>query len=73
MVQHLLDPSGVTHNSATLIDHVITSKHVAVSSVRQSVGVSGHMIQVMDIDMLTVRPECQFGHFEIVIGIKLGN
>ena len=56
MIQHLSDPSRVTLNTATLIDHVLTSPHTAVSFVQQSVGVSDHMVQVIGVDMLVSRP-----------------
>jgi len=68
MVQHLSNPN---HNTATLIDHVITSSHVAVCSVRQSVGMSEHKWWIL-ICWLFVPCllECQFNHFGIVIWIR---
>ena len=75
LTQHITEPSRVTATSATLIDHVLTTPNVIVSSVYQSVGLSDHLVQILDADLsvirykpitLLIQPFC-------VIGVLLGN
>ena len=54
--QHVCQPTCVTENSATLFDHVITSKDIPVSSLQQTCGLSDHKVQVANFELRTVRP-----------------
>ena len=72
---HILQPSRVTATSATLIDHIITTPDVIVTSVQQCIDLSNHLIvQLLDADMSIVRPKPPtliFAHFNHVIGMLL--
>ena len=49
--QHVCQPTCVTENSTTLIDHVITSKDIPVSSLQQTCGLSDHKVQVVNLEL----------------------
>ena len=49
LVQHFSQPSRITSTSSTLIDHVITSPNVVVNSAIETVGLSDHLMQALDI------------------------
>ena len=48
LFQHVSEPSRVTPVSSTLIDHFITTPKLKVNSVCQAVGLSDHLVQVVD-------------------------
>ena len=59
LVQHVSQPSRITPISSTLIGHIITSTNLTVNLVSQAVGLSYHLIQVLNINnvLLVVKPE----------------
>ena len=58
LVQHVSQPSRITPISSILIDHSITSPNLTVNSMSQTVGLSDHLIQVLDISSISlVKPE----------------
>ena len=54
--QHVCQPTRVTETPATLIDHVIASKDIPVSSLQQPCGLSDYKVQVADFVLGTVGP-----------------
>ena len=57
LIQHIFEPSRVTPVSSTLIDHFITTPSLTVNSVYQAVGLSDHLLQVVDIsNAQSVKP-----------------
>ena len=57
LIQHISEPSRVTPVSSTLIDHFITTPSLTVNSVYQAVGLSDHLLQVVDIsNAQSVKP-----------------
>ena len=55
LIQHIAEPSRVTATSATLIDHILTTPNIVVDSVCQSVGLSDHLVQVLDANLSVVH------------------
>ena len=56
LIQHISEPTRITSSSATLIDHILATPCTVVHSVYQSVGLSDHMVQFVDIDLSVVHP-----------------
>ena len=54
LVQHIAEPSRVTATSATLIDHILTTPNIVVDSVCQSVGLSDHLVQILNANLFVV-------------------
>ena len=55
LVQHVSEPTRITDSSATLIDHIITIPCIVVHSTYKSVGLSDHMVQFVDVDLVVER------------------
>ena len=55
--QHILQPTRVSLQSSTLIDHVICTNDISVLSSLQAVGLSDHRVQLVDFDVLTQQHE----------------
>ena len=55
-VQHVPDPFRVTSSSATLIDHMLTTPNITVLQCYQTVGLSDHRTQILEIDVPVIRP-----------------
>jgi len=53
--QLFTEPSRVCPLSSTLIDHIACSSKLAVSRVLQTIGVSDHRIQVVEVDVQPLR------------------
>lgn len=58
--QHVTAPSRVTNCSATLIDHLLVTPSLTVSRSYQTVGLSDHRCQVLEIDIPVVRPDVHY-------------
>ena len=58
LVQHVSEPTRITDSSATLIDHIITTPCIVVHSTYQSVSLSDHMVQFVDVNLVVecLRP-----------------
>ena len=52
LVQHLSESSGETSTSASLIDHVITSKDMPVLRLLQTCGLSDHKVQIATLEVI---------------------
>ena len=53
--QHVTAPSRVTTSSSTLIDHVLSTPSLSVTRCCQSVGLSDHRCQIMEVDIPVSR------------------
>ena len=58
--QHVTAPTRVTESSATLIDHLLTTPSLAVSRSYQTIGLSDHCCQVLEVDIPVVRPPVHY-------------
>ena len=58
--QHVTAPSRVTNCSATLIDHLLVTPSLSVSHSYQTVGLSDHCCQVLEIGIPVVRPDVHY-------------
>lgn len=58
--QHVTAPSRVTNCSVTLIDHLLVTPSLSVSHSYQTVGLSDHRCQVLEIDIPVVRPDVHY-------------
>ena len=68
LVQLLSEPTRVTSNSSTLIDHIITTKQTSTLRMVQTCGVSDHCVQIANFDF---QEFIKFVHLGSVIGIIL--
>jgi len=55
LVQHVKDPTRIGGSSATLIDHIISSNSLTVTSVFQVSGISDHRMQVSEFTIAPVQ------------------
>ena len=55
--QYILQPTWVSLQFPTLIDHVICTNDISVLNSLQAVGLSDHRIQLVDFDVLTQQHE----------------
>ena len=64
LIQHISELTRLTSSSATLIGHILATPCTVVHSVYQSVGLSDHMVQFVDVDLSVVcpRPTTIFVH-----------
>ena len=53
--QHIVEPSRVTSTSETLIDHILTTPNIVAYSMCQSVGLSDHLVQFLDVKSVVIR------------------
>ena len=51
LVQHVQEPTRVSSFSSTLIDHVLCSQDISVTSVTQATCVSDHCVQIIDFEI----------------------
>ena len=58
--QYVTAPSGVTNCSATLIDHLLVTPSLSVSQSYQTVGLSDHRCQILEVDIPVVRPAVNY-------------
>ena len=59
-LQQVAEPTCVTDLSATLIDHVLTSSPLCVTTCNQAIGLSDHRSQILEAAIPVVRnlPRC---------------
>ena len=55
--QYILQPTRVSPQSSTLIDHVICTNDISVLNSLQAVGLSDHRVQLVDFDVLSLQQE----------------
>ena len=53
LLQYILQPTRVSLQSSTLIDHVICTNDISVLNSSQAVGLSDHRVQLVDFDVPT--------------------
>ena len=58
--QYVSAPSRVTNCSATLIDHLLVTPSLSVSQSYQTVGLSDHRCQILEVDIPVVRPAVNY-------------
>ena len=61
LVQHMIEPSHETSTSASLIDHVITSKDTPVLRLLQMCGLSDHKVQIANLGYFSLQSSSR-GH-----------
>ena len=54
-LQYVAEPTRVTDLSATLIDHMLTSSPLCVTTCTQAVGLSDHQSQLLEVVIPVVR------------------
>ena len=58
--QYVTAPSRVTNCSATLIDHLLVTPSLSVSQSYQTVDLSDHRCQILEVDIPVVRPAVNY-------------
>ena len=60
LIQQVTVPTRVTESSATLIDHLPTTLSLSVSQSYQTIGLSDHHCQILEVDIPVVRPPTNY-------------
>ena len=69
------EPFCMINQSATLVDHLLVTPNLSVLQSVQSLGVSDHRCQIVDVDTPVIATafeiySCQFGCFVPALGMK---